>query len=154
MVCLVTHTPLHYTRMVSVATDHLLHLLFLNLNGEFLVQNTWGFLICYNSVFIGKVINKLVVLIMSCSNEVIIKVFSYIFIIHFCYPFWYGITQPGIFLLTVSSMDHHFFTIHIEKIIFIIPHKPTKTQRTRIDISHSFFIKDMRINFVEVWIII
>src|SRR5450756_957468 len=129
MVGLIAHTPEHYTRMVTVATDHLFQLLFLNLRRKILVLNIWDFLINCNSEFISQIVNKSVIGIMCCSHEVIIQVFSYISIIHQCDPFWNGITKPWIFLVTVSSMYQHFFTVHIQEVFFIIPPEPTKTKR-------------------------
>ena len=154
MVGLTPHTPQHYTRMVTVASDHLFHLLLLNLCREFLVFYTRCFLIYYNAKFICQLVYRLVIGIVGRLHKIIIQIFSNILKVHNPNPFWDGISKPGIILITVSTMDDYFFTIHIEEVFFIIPFKPTKAQRTRIIIRYCLSVNYLRINLVQVWIII
>src|SRR5664279_4359644 len=154
MVGLIPHAPQYYTRMVSVATYHLFHLLFLNINRELLVFYAGRFLINYYSEFISQIVNIPVVWIMCCSHEIVIQVFSYIGKVHEHYPFRNCIAEPWILLVTVTSVDHHFFPINIKEVFFIIPPEPSKTQGSRISICDCLSVNNLTINFIEVRIII
>src|SRR5450759_11847 len=126
--------------MVPVAAYHLFHLLFLHFYSKILILYAWRFFIDNNTVLISQFVYKFIIWIMNRAHKVIFQVFRHIKIIHYCYPFRNCITKPWILLMTVSSMNYHFRSIHVKEVLFIVPAEPSEPEGTCISINNLFCI--------------
>ena len=145
---LVADAPKENRGVVPVAAYHFAHVVFLHLAVEINGLVVGNLLDGDDAVTVVEIVDHRHMRIVGRTHEIGVHAVADVQHVAFGEPLRHGVAQPRELLVTVGAVDMDFLSVDRERIVVVVPRKPTEAQRRMVGIQQpscgvAYFAVDM-----------